>query len=37
MRGASAANTQVNALMAIIKHQAEQWVQASAKHLGCLL
>jgi len=25
------------ALLAIIKHEAEQWGQASAKNLGCLL
>jgi hypothetical protein len=31
------ANTKVQALMAIIRFNAEQWVQAGAKHLGCLL
>jgi hypothetical protein len=31
------ANIEVQALMAGIKCQAEQWVQAGAKHLGCLL
>jgi hypothetical protein len=31
------ANTEVHALKAGIKYQADQWVQADAKHLGCLL
>ena len=31
------ANTQVPILLATLKHQAELWVAASAKNLGCLL
>lgn len=31
------ATTQVPHLLAVIKHQVEQWVQACAKGLGCLL
>jgi hypothetical protein len=31
------ANPEVQVLMAIIRFNAEQWVQADAKHLGCLL